>query len=73
MRCLMKKLTLVCAALSLSSCAHVPPPADSFCQIYNRVVVSKGDGSITATSGVKRRILANELTYRDQCKTGKAK
>jgi hypothetical protein len=67
MQCLMRRLTLVCATLSLSSCAHAPPPTDSFCQIYNRVVVQKGDGAITATSGVKKRIYANELTYRDQC------
>jgi len=65
MRCPMKRLTLVCAALSLSSCAHVP--TDSFCQVYSRVVIAKGDGKITATSGVKKRLLANELTYRDQC------
>jgi hypothetical protein len=63
----MRKLMMVCAGLSLSSCAHAPPPTDSFCQIYNRVVLQKGDGAITATSGVKKRILANELTYRDQC------
>jgi hypothetical protein len=67
MRCHLKRWMLVCATLSLSSCAHAPPPTDSFCQIYNRVVVQKGDGTITATSGVKKRILANELTYRDQC------
>lgn len=67
MRCLKPRLMLVCAALSLSSCAHAPPPTDSFCQIYNRVVVAKGDGAITATMDVKKRILANELTYRDQC------
>ena len=54
-------------ALNLSSCVHAPPPTDSFCQVYNRVVVAKGDGAITATAGVKRRLLANELTYRDQC------
>ncbi|MBR1193252.1 hypothetical protein [Bradyrhizobium sp. AUGA SZCCT0160] len=57
--------------MSLSSCQHVPPPVDSFCQIYNPVVVQKGDGSIAAASGVKKRILANELTYRDQCKKPK--
>jgi hypothetical protein len=57
---------MACAALSLSSCAH-SPPTDSFCQIYNRVVIAKGDGAITATSGVKKRLLANEWTYRDQC------
>ena len=64
----MRKLMLACAALSLSSCAH-QPPTDSFCQIYNRVVVAKGDGMITAAPSVKKRILANELTYRDQCLT----
>jgi hypothetical protein len=63
----MRKLMLIFATLSLSSCAHAPPPTDSFCQIYNRVVIAKGDGAITATSGVKKRLLANELTYRDQC------
>jgi hypothetical protein len=53
--------------LSLGSCAHAPPLTDSFCQVYNRVVVQKGDGAITAALDVKKRILANELTYRDQC------
>jgi len=66
MRCLTPRSMLVCAALSLSSCAHAPP-TDSFCKVYNRVVIAKGDSSITATSGVKRRLLANELTYQDQC------
>ncbi len=53
--------------LSLSNCAQL---TDSFCQVYNKVIVAKGDGAISATQGVKRRILANELTYRDQCKVG---
>lgn len=70
MRCHLKRLTLVCVALSLSSCAH-PVPIDSFCQVYTPVVVAKGDGSITASSGVKKRLLANELAYRDQCKADK--
>lgn len=61
---------LVCAALSLSSCAHAPV-TDSFCQVYNRVVVAKGEGAISAAPSVKRRILANELTYRDQCSSAK--
>lgn len=64
----MRKLMTGFAALSLASCAHVSPPADSYCSVYVPVVVQKGDGAISATSGVKRRILANELTYRDQCK-----
>lgn len=54
-------------SLSLSNCATAPV-VDSFCQVYNPVVVEKGDGTITAKSGVKKRILANELTYKDQCK-----
>lgn len=64
----MRKLMLACATLSLSSCVHAPPPTDSFCQVYNRVIQQKGDGAITATSSVKKRLLANELIYREQCK-----
>lgn len=66
MQCLPIRLTLVCAILSLSNCVTVP--TDSFCQIYRPIVVQKGDGSIVAPIGVKKRILANELTYREQCK-----
>ena len=71
MRCLIRTLMLLCAGLSLSSCAARTSPVDSFCQVYNPVVIAKGDGAITAKSGVKKRILANELTYRDQCETVK--
>ena len=63
----MKLLTLSLLALSPSSCQTT---TDSFCQVYNKVVVSKGDGTISATSGVKKRLLANELTYRSQCPQG---
>lgn len=63
----MQKLMLAFAVLSLSSCVHAPVPVDSFCRIYSPIVVSRGDGAITATPSVKKRILANELTYRDQC------
>lgn len=71
MRCPTPRWMLACAALSLSSlslasCAP-KPPVDSYCQVYRPVVVQKGDGAITAASGVKRRILANELTYREEC------
>lgn len=66
MECRLKMLTLACGALSLSNCTHIPP-LDSFCTVYNRVVVAKGDGSITAPLAVKKRILANELIYREQC------
>jgi len=55
-------------ALSPSSCT--PEQVDSFCQVYNKVIVQKGDGTIVAPPGVKRRLLANELTYRSQCPQG---
>jgi hypothetical protein len=67
MRCLMRRSMLVCATLSLSSCAHQPLAIDGYCERYNKVIQEKGDGNIIAKPGPKRRILANELTYRDQC------
>jgi hypothetical protein len=66
MRCPKQMLMLACVALSLNRCATLP--IDSYCQVYQPVVVAKGDGNIVASSGVKRRMLANELTFRDQCK-----
>lgn len=63
-------LTLSLLALSPSSCT--PEQIDSFCQVYNKVIVQKGDGKIVASDGVKRRLLANELFYREQCKSGGA-
>lgn len=55
----------VCAVLSLpTTCV---PFLDSYCAVYNKVVVQKGDGTIVASPGVKKRLLANELTYRNQC------
>jgi hypothetical protein len=67
MRCLMRRSMLVCAALNLSSCAHKPLVIDGYCERYNEVIREKGDGEIIAKPGPKRRLLANELTYRDQC------
>jgi hypothetical protein len=32
--------------------------------------VQKGDGKIVASDGVKRRLLANELLYKEQCLKG---
>jgi NAD(P)H-hydrate repair Nnr-like enzyme with NAD(P)H-hydrate dehydratase domain len=62
MRFLMTPLMLSFVALNPSSCT--PQQIDSFCQVYNQVVLQKGDGTIVASPGVKRRLLANELTYR---------
>lgn len=68
MRLAMLTLMLSCVALSQSSCTTTGQgPIDSFCQLYNQVIVQKGDGSIAASPGVKRRLLANELLYRAQC------
>jgi hypothetical protein len=66
MRLVMPMLMLSFVALSPSSCT--PEQLDSFCQLYNQVVLQKGDGSITASPGVKRRLLANETIYRTQCR-----
>lgn len=67
MRCRIAKWMTLCAALSLGSCQTTQ--VDSFCQLYNQVIIAKGDGSITATASVKRKLLANELTYRQLCKS----
>ena len=69
MRSAMLMLTLSFVALSPNSCT--PEQIDSFCQLYTKVIVEKGDGSINAPSSVKRRLLANELLYKQQC-AGKA-
>jgi hypothetical protein len=65
MRCRTLMLMLSFAVLSPSSCT--PEQIDSFCVLYNKVIVAKGDGTITASPGVKRRLLANELFYRQNC------
>lgn len=65
------KWMLGCVGLSLllTNCGgHLPLAIDSYCQIYNPVVVARGDGQISAPLAVKKRILANELTYRQECK-----
>ena len=70
MRWTIRLLMLGLVSLSLSNCAtnpFAPPITDSFCQVYNKVVIAKGDGAIMAKTEVKKRILANELTYKDQC------
>jgi hypothetical protein len=67
MRLVMMPLMLSFVALSPSSCSQ--EQIDSYCQLYNQVIVQKGDGTITASPGVKRRLLANELTYRQFCKS----
>lgn len=55
---------LAFGALSLSNCTH-QVAIDSFCTSYRQVIVEKGDGDIHAKLTVKKRILANELAYRE--------
>lgn len=60
---------MICIGVVFAYCFIAAPSAvDSFCLTYQPVVVAKGDGSIAAAPGPKRRILANELTYRRLCK-----
>lgn len=70
MRCLKPMLMPGLLILSLSPSNCTPEQLDSFCQIYQKVIVEKGDGKIVAPLGVKKRLLANELIYRNQCPQG---
>lgn len=63
MQCL--TLMLMLSLASLTSCT--PEEIDSFCQVYNKVIVKKGT-RVVAPADVKKRLLANELTYRQECK-----
>ena len=65
MRLLMKLSMLSLLLLSLSNCT--PEEVDSFCQLYQKVIVEKGDSKIVAPIGVKKRLLANEQFYRNNC------
>jgi len=58
---------MLCAVLSLGAC-KTTEVSDSYCSTYQPVVRAAGEGSIAAAAPVKRRILANELTYRELCK-----
>lgn len=71
MRCLRTKWTRVLPILLLpllaapSSCT--PEQVDSFCQLYTKVVVAKGDEQIKAPLAVKKRLLVNEQLYHAVC------
>lgn len=52
-------------------CLYQPPAAiDSFCQLYERVIREKGSSNIQASTAVKRRILSNDLKYKQFCMGG---
>lgn len=58
----------------ITSCASwkTNPAANDYCQRYQEIIIEKGDANITASSGVKKRIAANEIQYDCQCKNLKA-
>ena len=61
---------MICVGVLVAYCfAATPTVSDSFCQVYQQVVAAKGGGMISAAPGVKRRLLANELTYRKLCRS----
>ncbi len=76
MQCLKTRWTRNLAVLSIlllvapSQCT--PEQIDSFCQLYTRVVIAKGDDQIKAPLIVKKRLLTNELLYRSQCMTARS-
>ena len=59
---------MMCVGLIVMWCNFGTPPADSFCQVYQQMIQAKGEGSVAAPLAVKRRMLANELYYRQRCK-----
>jgi len=65
---LTKLRPMICfVVLSVSSCQTT---SDSYCLVYTKVIQGPGDGSIQAPLAVKKRIAANEVTYRQLCKKG---
>jgi len=68
---LMKKtLMLSCmgSSLLLASCATRQIAGDSYCQVYQPIIQSRGDAAISAPLDVKKRILFNEKMYRAECR-----
>lgn len=58
-----------CVSLSLVAVVNqcTPEQIDSFCFVYNKVIVEKGDSAIKAPLSVKQRLLANEKFYVENC------
>lgn len=65
MRSLPMLSILLLGTLNPSSCTQ--EEVDSFCLVYNKVIVEKGDGRIIASEGVKKRLLENEQFYVQNC------
>lgn len=59
--------------VSISSCKTLNQSLpDSFCSQYQEVIQKIGDGTIIASEDVKKRLAANEVNYKCQCKGVKA-
>ena len=62
--------TILVLAVSPEQCSKeqlTEQEIDSFCQLYTRVVVNKGDEQIKAPLDVKKRLLVNEKLYHEAC------
>lgn len=60
---------MLCVGLLFAYCFSPPvsTSTDSFCAVYERVIIENGDGTINARPAVKRRLAANEVKYRCLC------
>ena len=59
---------MMCVGILFTYCfVATPSSIQDYCQLYQPTIIAKGEGSISAQSTVKRRILANELTYKKLC------
>lgn len=47
-----------------------PEQIDSFCELYTRVIINKGDEQIKASIAVKKRLLVNETLFHRVCPGG---
>jgi hypothetical protein len=61
-------LSILLLAASPSQCT--PEQVDSFCALYTRVVIKKGDEQIQASLAVKKRLLVNEKLFKQACPQG---
>lgn len=42
-------------------------PADTFCQMYSRILLNKSDSTKNLPLTMRKRIASNEVKYRCQC------
>lgn len=65
---------MICVGLVVVYCFVAKEgPISDYCQLYDRIIVEQGDSKITAPLGVKKRLLANELKFKQLCGGGNGK